>query len=131
MSMLTREWTIVEGFSNADECCTTVLARKSNGEVEFAYFAYNGIKVVTVTGIDSIKAGEPDSELFAAIQYKAGDDWELGVRVNSTDNNLLLIDSNDELYGDDNEFSVTGSYVYESDEWDELDEEVIIKLGLL
>lgn len=132
MAMLTKVWTTVEGFSNADDCCTTVVARKNNGETEIAYFAYNSIKIIYVKGIlDIVKTSDGNKVLDTAYRT-AADDWEVVVTV-KTENGIktLIIDTDDEIVSDCEGVEVTGSCIYENDEFDELDEEVISHLGLL
>lgn len=132
MSMLTREWAVLEGFSNADECCTTTVMRRNGDEVEVAYFAYNGIKVVTLKGVNGVVTTGDESKLLGFIHHTAGDDWELAFTAKTAaGEELIIIDSNDEIVVGDSCVEVTGSYIYEEDEYDELEEEVILQLGLL
>lgn len=131
--MLTSEWKEVSAISNLGEDDDRVVGHIVNGSVEVAYLAYGGLKIASLTGVKDIpdvSSGIPNVSEFSGL----GDDWEVGINAvveidGAAQICYLAIDSCDCLscvnHPETEGKLDVDTCEYDSDDFDELDQDLI------
>lgn len=125
---LTNDWTEVSAVSTMGCSDERVLARKSdNGDSALvAFWAYDSVKILEITGIESVTT-DADESVFADATDELGGCFDVAICVDGS--TIVAIDSADDIVMGDG-YSVVDSSWYDDTELREEDAELAEIFGL-
>lgn len=125
---LTNNWTEVAGISTLGCSDERVLARKQDGSNNalIAFWAYDSVKVLEVSGIESVTT-DVDESVFEEAIDELGECFDIAICVDGS--TIVAIDSADDVVMGDG-YSVVDSICYDASEVREEDEELAEFFGL-
>jgi hypothetical protein len=139
--MLNNDWNQIEGFTNMGEDVDDIFAKKVGDTVCVAYYAFGGLKVLELSGVDDAGTFNNTEADFSTVISECGDDWEIAIPVVCGANSVIVVvddmgDTTAVPFGTGEVVDVKvpiveASSEYDVDELGELDDELLAAFHLI